>query len=225
MYTVKAAIAASGGPPGLAASAITTMEQGGGETDDSLNVFRRVFVGNTGARFALSPPVPTAAGGHHNAAHARRAAPNQLFALRGAPSGATVQVAPRTIVWMRTDTYCASMLVGVRANSSQTHASVTYVTHEVTADGWRMLVLPNVEPLWRPPHTRPFAYALPRGGGTSECVRATTGDADGDAERDGCKGAEAMYSACSACNRARLPPAARRVADFIARSMYNVDDV
>jgi hypothetical protein len=188
---------------------------------DSLKVFQRVFVGALGARFALSLPTPTDVGGDHSVADARRGTSSQLFALLGAPTGATVHVAPRAIVWMRTDSYCASMLVGVRANSSQTHASVTYVTHEVTADGWNMLVLPNVEPLWRPPHMRPYAYALPRSGGTRECVRATTGDADGDAEHEGCEGTAASSSAC---NRARLPPTARRVADFIARTMYDADD-
>jgi hypothetical protein len=217
------AAAGSTAPSGTPPSAMSKMNDAGRVMDaaDSLKVFRRVFVGALGARFSLSLPTPTAAGGDHSVADARRGALSQLFALRGAPSGATVRVAPSAIVWMRTDSYCASMLVGVRANSSQTYASVTYVAHEVTADGWHMLVLPNVEPLWRPPHTRPYAYALPHGGGTPERSRAATGNADGKDAHDGCEGAVASYSTH---NRALLSPAARRVADFIARSLYNADD-
>jgi len=175
-------------------------------------MFHRFLIGAATARFSLSPDSPPALGdvgtaGVRDPHHCFITA----FALRGAPAGAAIVVAPHSVVWLRAYDNTATMLVGERARSRHVHATVAFVTHAVTGAGWSMLALPNIAPPWRPRHARPYAYALPRGGVAARSLLDTGS-------------AEARSAANAACDRARMPDDARRVADSLAHELYDADD-
>lgn len=180
--------------------------------------FHRVYVGNFGAHFHLAP-CDTAGGASLGAcadgqAFASRCC-DRVFALQGAPADAVIHVAPLAVVWARRRASDATMLVGERARAHDTRATVSFVTHAVTATGWRVDVMSNVEPPWRPRHARPFAFALPRDG-SSELLALAAAGAGATAEEHA--------AAQRAHDRARLPADVRHVADYVANKLYDADD-
>ena len=107
------------------------------------------------------------------------------------------------------------MLVGERARAHGARATVSSVTHVVTATGWRVDVMANVEPPWRPRHARPFAFALPRDGSSEILALAAAGAA---------ATMEEQAAAHRARDRARLPADVRHVVDYVANELYDADD-